>query len=142
MTRTKLDIIIQTQSLVTFGILEADPRFMLADLGELMLICNGCGTEKSSLVPDHMYGLYIGYCCYIHDYDYYLGQTEADRRFADERFKRNLRAMVRLEGGVFKPVRYLRVNTYYQSVRICGEQAFWQNKEINLVTLQTFTVEA
>lgn len=138
MARTKFDILIATQALVINGVLEADPRFLSMDLAELLGICNGCGTEKSSIVPDTMYGLYIGYCCYIHDLDYFLGMTEADRKFADDRFKRNLLALVKASDWKLYIPRKIRVNTYHKTVRICGEQAFWAKKEHNVLTLKTY----
>lgn len=135
--------LVRTVELVKSGVLEADPGFISTDLEALLFICNGCGAAgKRDLIPDTMYGLYIGYACLIHDFDYNLGKTEADRRFADERFKRNLLKLIGMDSKLFWPARRIRVNTYYESVRICGEAPFWTGKLFNTVTLGTWTPEA
>jgi hypothetical protein len=135
--------LIRTVQLVKAGTLQADPRFIETELEALLFICNGCGAAgKVDLIPDTMYGLYVGYVCFIHDFDYKLGLTEADRRFADLRFKENLLKLIAIEGGPLWIPRRVRVNTYYKSVRLCGEQPFWAGKEINKVTLGVWTAEA
>lgn len=40
----------------------------------------------SWLVPDNLWGVYIGDICQIHDQDYSKGGSEADRNGADTRF--------------------------------------------------------
>jgi hypothetical protein len=138
MSETKTELVLHTVALVQASILEADPRFLefaLSHLDELFKICNGCGTESSHLVPEHAWGVRLTYACYIHDFDYFLGQTEADRRYADDRFKKNLKALI-AEGNMFLyPARRIRIETYYRTVRICGEKPFWQAKAINVITL-------
>lgn len=41
----------------------------------------------SLLVPDNLWGVYIGDICKEHDADYAIGGTEADRNQADEIFR-------------------------------------------------------
>lgn len=129
--------ILTTVELVLNGHLEADARFCQTSLSDLALVCNGCGAAnaKFDFVPDNIWGLYIGYACIIHDFDYQMGTTEADRRFADARFKRNLQALIRMHGGPLMPARFARSFTYYYSVRLGGESAFWTGKAANIVTL-------
>ena len=133
----KIRALEQTIKYATARMLEADGRMLDADILQLALICNGCGAANAKIdfVPDSIWGLYIGYACMIHDFDYYMGKTEADRRFADERFKRNLLTIISWGNKAMWPARRIRVNTYYNLVRACGEAPFWSGKEINLVTL-------
>jgi hypothetical protein len=44
----------------------------------------------SFLVPDDLWGVYIGDICRVHDEDYSRGGDESDRLAADERFRDSL----------------------------------------------------
>jgi len=138
MSTPKIKALEHTLNLIRTGVLEADPRMLECDVIYLATICNGCGAAnaKIDLIPDTCWGLYIGYACMVHDFDYHIGKTEADRRFADERFKRNLLALIARSNPALWPARRIRVNTYYKSVRMCGESPFWSGKELNVVTLR------
>lgn len=131
----------RTIELCLNGQLECDPRFLNTELSVLATICNGCGAAnaKVDFVPDTCYGLYVGYACFIHDFDYNVGTTEADRRFADERFRNNLLKLIAPTGpgsAAMWAIRRVRVNTTYQAVRIGGESPFWSGKDYNVVTLR------
>jgi hypothetical protein len=142
---TKTEFLLHTVSLIRQGILTADPRFLEAanaHFDELLTICNGCGTESSHLVPEHAWGIRLTFACYIHDFDYKVGQTEADRKYADERFKKNLKALIAQGNFILYPVRRARIETYYRTVRICGEKPFWQDKSINKLTLSSTAANA
>lgn len=140
MSKTKFEILVDTIELVKNRQLEASPLLLTMDIDKLLAICNGCGAAgaKIDLIPDGMYGLDISPACYAHDLDYALGETEADRRFADERLKRNLLTLIASGNPVMWLARRIRVNTYYKAVRLCGEQAFWAGKAHNIITLGTY----
>lgn len=138
MSDPKIKVLEHTLRLVRAELLQADPRMLSTDLLQLALICNGCGAAnaKIDLIPDHIYGVYVGYACMIHDFDYHIGKTEADRKFADDRLKANLLYLISNGSVILWPARRLRVNTYYKSVRLAGEAPFWSGKEFNVVTLR------
>jgi len=140
MGKTKFEILVDTIELVKNHQLEASPFLLTMDIDKLLGICNGCGAAgaKIDLIPDGMYGLDISSACYIHDLDYFLGETEADRRFADDRLKRNLLTLIAAGNAIMWPARRVRVNTYHKAVRMCGEQPFWAGKAHNIITLGTY----
>ncbi|QXE85952.1 hypothetical protein KP003_16555 [Geomonas nitrogeniifigens] len=98
-------------------------------------VVNGCGPGgwKFDIIPDTVLGLSIKEACNIHDWDYTVGLTDADKHAADQRFKRNCLAMVNNARGFWAVVlryhRRLRVEEYYQAVRLFGDDAFWANKK-------------
>lgn len=134
---SKLSTLLRTIDFIQEGVLDADPRMLECSVEYLATICNGCGAAdaKIDLVPDSVWGLYIGYACMIHDFDYHMGTTEADRRFADERFKKSLLILIAAASKALWPARRIRVNSYYKIVRACGEAPFWNAKAYNIVTL-------
>jgi len=92
----------------------------------------GCGTAKSWIVPDTIYGLNIKPVCCIHDYDYFKGRTQGDRERADYRFLRNLmEAIDQAPGfvnGLLRMPRRRRALKYYEAVNAYGDDAFWAGK--------------
>ena len=127
---TKFTRILRSQELVRLEILTASREFLDCPVAVLSKTCNGCGASDSKFdfVPDTMWGLYVGYSCMIHDYDYAQGSSETDRRFADERFLSNLRSYIEYRGGFLKYPRYARAYLYYKAVRLKGSAAFWGTK--------------
>jgi hypothetical protein len=92
----------------------------------------GCGTKKSWMVPDSMWGLSIKQVCCIHDYDYSKGKTQGDRERADYRFLRNLMETIDRAPGFWNSLmrmpRRRRALKYYEAVNRFGDEAFWANK--------------
>lgn len=97
---------------------------------EIKKVCNGCGTEgwKGKLVPDSVYGLTITAACQPHDWMYYEGETDADKKIADRVFLNNMVRIVKEEGGLLEWLRLRRVKKYYLAVKYFGGDAFWAGK--------------
>lgn len=128
--------IIKTVDLARAGVIFAPASFKSAETKRLIEVCNGCGaaSAKIDFVPDTIYGLYIGYCCHVHDWQYEEGKTEEDREEADRIFKNN---MIRIIDRACKKrwfyrrikwLMYVRANSYYKIVRSFGGAAFWSGK--------------
>lgn len=86
-------------------------------------ICNGIGASSglSRLVPDTIWGIYVGIVGDIHDYSYWLGGgTDKDRETADAVFYRNLLAIIEAHGGLLAPLRRWRARKYYLALRVGG----------------------
>jgi len=83
---------------------------------------NGCGTAgwKGKLVPDSIYGFSIKESCKVHDFEYHVGKNKYDKRKADKRFHRNMKATIKKKSnwrnGCLNPLRYARAWIYYKSV--------------------------
>ena len=125
-----LSSILNTIDLVKAGKLDASQRFKDAELDELLEICNACGAKGSRLpVPQTAWGLDLRPMCHIHDTDYHWGVTHEDKKEADRRMRNNGHRLVRLFSVWFlKPLRRLRVLTYYKMVQTWGGEAFWDGK--------------
>jgi len=89
------------------------------------VICNGCGGKGGKLnPPDFMFTA----SCNHHDFNYWLGHTEEDRRKADKQF---LEAMLNdisvlpfWKRFFFRKIAY----TYYKAVRLFGKSFFYYAK--------------
>ena len=100
-------------------------------------VVNGCGPGgwKYDLVPDTLYGLKVTESCNSHDWDYHMGETDADKAAADLRLLCNLIATIDhaaqkiISGKILKPFRYQRAFEYYCVVKEGGNDAFWEGKE-------------
>jgi len=95
-------------------------------------IASGCGPGDIGdyFVPDKIWGVNVNPCCNIHDYMYYIGETEDDRVVADRVFLNN---MVRIVVGKTRSrwllkLRLRTVRIYYSAVREFGGPAFWDSK--------------
>ena len=99
-----------------------------ADLlpSERSSICNGIGASSglSRLVPDTIWGIYVGIAGDIHDYSYWLGGTDEDRDTADAVFYHNLLVLIITHGGLLAPLRRWRARKYYLALRVGGKAHF------------------
>ena len=111
--------------------------FDRANEDQIKSVVNGCGTGgwKSRLVPDTMYGLFIGEACDIHDWDYEYGETNEEKERADRAFRNNLLRLVdaRTDRGwigqhIILPMRRRRCQIYFEVVYHFGGPAFWDGK--------------
>ena len=97
-------------------------------------ITGGCGPGGLGdyLVPDTVWRLSIFYPCRIHDFQYHEGNTEQDKKIADETFLNNMIRVVKAKSkwSLLKKFRLLRCKRYYQAVHWFGGPAFWNNKEV------------
>ena len=89
-------------------------------------ICNGIGAASglSRLVPDTIWGLYVGIVGDIHDYSYWLGGSPEDRETADAVFYHNLLVLIEAHGGILAPLRRWRARKYYLALRVGGKAHF------------------
>ena len=94
-------------------------------------ICNGAGAADGIKVPSTMYGLDLTEVFNIHDYDYYMGENDKDKRDADNRMLINSMRMINNRGGCLRKLRRYRATTYYSAVADYGKKAFYAGKEKN-----------
>ena len=126
--KTKLEIILRTIELIEAGTLEAPEGFSQCPVDTLVKICNGCGAEDSKfdLVPDSLLGLYIGYSCMIHDYEYEVGATSDEKKLADRRFRDNMVSLIyKYSNWFLRYPRLLMADGYYKVVDARGYPAFF-----------------
>ena len=127
--------IIDTQMLVKTGVLYAPASFLCTPVDELADLCNGCGAADSNfnwIIPCRIYGTYIGDCCNVHDYMYFIGKTIEDKDLADRCFLNNMLRMIeRDKHKWYKPtwLQRIRARTYYNAVRWFAGPAYWINKQ-------------
>ena len=120
----------KTQIMAINGILEASDSFKAATYYELNLVCNGCGAAdaKFDLVPEKIWGTYIGHACHIHDWDYDEGITAADKIRVDKRFYRNICKIVKMQPWFKRQLMKTRAYGYYLGVKYRGKKAYWKGK--------------
>ena len=107
---------------------QAPLSYWLASDEFLASICNHCGPTgwKAKLVPNRIWGLYIGGCCDVHDFMYYAGETEEDRVRADNVLQANMYRRIN-KGTRFRWLRRLRrhrAKIYYIAVSKLGDNYF------------------
>ena len=94
-------------------------------------VCNGPGAKDGIKVPSTMYGLDCLEVFDIHDFDYWMGENEEDKRRADMRMLQNSMIMINNTGGWLRILRRYRAVTYYNGVANYGKKAFYAGKEKN-----------
>jgi hypothetical protein len=90
-------------------------------------ICNGCGGRNSVLTKFLPQGTFKE-CCNIHDYMYFIGRTEEDKKLADRVFYLNLNRVVKHKKGFQKFVKKIIAKTYFTAVKKYGDYYFWKGK--------------
>ena len=94
-------------------------RLRYADLSrdEKEFITNGCGGKGGWLDPPD----WIFHAdCDHHDFQYFLGHTEADRLKADRQFYKAMRKDVERQSWYWRWWYYAVAWTYYRAVRLAG----------------------
>ena len=102
--------------------------------------CNGVGPAHwpewaRHILDSPILGLGISFrpAADIHDFDYSIGVTEAERIAADKRFGRNMVALVKAYTPWYRPdLRYKRLaitKALYLCVRHGGRKAFYADKQ-------------
>jgi hypothetical protein len=92
-------------------------------------ICNGCGAKGSKLnflIPQGVFKE----ACNIHDYMYFIGRNNNDKRKADRVFINNLYRIVEASPKWIRPIRKARAKSYYLAVSKFGDEAFWKGKVV------------
>ena len=93
--------------------------------------CNGCGTDwNAKLIPDTIYLVSIREACCIHDYMYSVGKTADYKKKADNIFLQNMYKIIENNNKWYYPtfLAKRRARTYYLSVKLFGDGAYWVNK--------------
>lgn len=91
-------------------------------------VCNGAGAKDGIKVPNTMWGLNLKEVFDIHDYDYYMGEDEKDKRLADRRMLVNAIIMIVNKRGWLMMARGYRAMSYFMAVAIKGKKAFYAGK--------------
>ena len=94
-------------------------------------VCNGAGAKDGIKVPNTMWGLNMKEVFDIHDFDYWMGENEEDKREADRRMLNNAIIMICNQRGWMMYARGLRAISYFMAVAILGNKAFYAGKETN-----------
>ena len=129
--KTLTESLIETIQLVREGKIDADPRFLQTDFGELLEICNGCGAAGSRLpIPQTNYGMDMRPACQPHDFGYNIGKTIEDKRREDRRMLNNSIRLIhqRSANKLMRTLRIKRAVKYYLAVDMMGGPAFWDGK--------------
>jgi hypothetical protein len=85
-------------------------------------ICNGCGGKGGWIQPPNFF---FKADCNHHDFNYWLGCTEADRKTADKQFHAAMREDVKSQPWYKRPLFYVIAWTYYRAVRFSGKKFFY-----------------
>jgi hypothetical protein len=120
--------------------LYADPdcwAFQLQFPDEFASYGCGPGGVGDYLVPDTIHGLRVQNACRIHDWGYRHADaaSEDDRKRHDVIFRFNLIRIVDFytTSKLMKRLRYRRVKTYYDMVRIFGGPAYWEERNTDVL---------
>lgn len=111
--------------------LDSSPEYKTLPPSKKKLIVNGAGAAGewiSCFIPNTMYGLDVEECFNIHDYDYHVGRSWAEKYLADSRMLRNLLKVINWKGGLLAFLRRRRALKYYEAVHLGGDEAFWKGK--------------
>ena len=90
-------------------------------------ICNGCGGKGGIIpVPEFLFHA----SCNHHDFLYWVGNTEIDRKKADDAFYRFMQLDIANEDSRFKRMYYRAwAYVYYKAVRLFGKRYFNYGKK-------------
>lgn len=98
-------------------------------------ICNGAGAKddwKSIFIPNTLWGLDCSPVFDIHDFDYHVGYTYAEKCVADVNMLVNLIRHINNDNGFLRVARRYRAITYYDFVAEMGEDAFFKEEKGNI----------
>lgn len=87
-------------------------------------ICNGCGGKGGLINPPEFL---FKASCEQHDFYYWRGGTEDDRKKADDTFYKFMLEDVLDSVWWKRPFYKSMAFLYYKSVRICGKKFFYYN---------------
>jgi len=84
-------------------------------------ICNGCGTKGGLIkVPNFIFKA----SCNQHDFYYWRGGSERDRKIADKAFYKAMREDIKSVKWNLKPYYHIWAFGYYRAVRFFGKKYF------------------
>jgi len=85
------------------------------------LICNGCGVKGWIVkLPNFLFKA----SCNQHDFYYWRGCTELDRKLADTEFYGWMKADIEDTAWYLKPLYHIWAYAYYLAVRLFGSKYF------------------
>ena len=85
-------------------------------------ICNGCGGKGGVINPPEF--LFHASCNH-HDFRYWRGCTESDRKDADISFYKWMRVDIAESKWYLKPYYHVWAYAYYKAVRLLGKKYFY-----------------
>lgn len=107
----------------------ADPGYWELTTEEKAKICNGAGPRGFGyLVPDTIWGLSVTAAADIHDWMYYVGTVENDKKRADKIFLNNMVRIIEDKTWFnwLRKLRCHRAEIYYKAVVKFGGPAFYR----------------
>ncbi|MCU7836521.1 MAG: hypothetical protein KZQ83_14890 [gamma proteobacterium symbiont of Taylorina sp.] len=92
---------------------------------------NGCGS--SFKVPTTMWGLNIESACILHDIRWTIAKCWADLVEANQKFKRDLKRIIKLASNWFMTrLRYTRAFLYSSIVKVFGTRSYAKKRDFDL----------
>jgi hypothetical protein len=85
-------------------------------------ICNGCGGKGGKINPPEFK---FNASCNHHDFNYWRGHTESDRRKADKEFYKAMKGDARKLPWYRRSIHFSLAYIYYKAVRISGKKFFY-----------------
>ena len=89
-------------------------------------ICNGCGGKGGLINPPEF--LFHASCNH-HDFLYWRGCIEEDRKLADDKFYELMKLDIESAKWYLKPHYHIWAWTYYKSVRLIGKKFFYYGEK-------------
>ena len=94
-----------------------------SDLNQVQknFVCNGCGGKGGIIDPPEFI---FNASCNQHDFYYWRGCSEEDRKIADDSFYKFMRETISKEKWYLRPHYHLWAYAYYREVRLSGKKFF------------------
>lgn len=112
--------------------LYAPKEYWASSKEEIDAVTGGCGPGGFGdfLVPDTVWFLNIKIACRIHDFMYYIGETQEDKDIADAVFRTNMLRIIqaKTKNKILRRLRVSRALKYYWAVHTQGDVSYWANK--------------
>jgi hypothetical protein len=103
-------------------------KYLIGEYDHPDLSINGCGPAGilNCLVPDEYHNINITEACNIHDFMYFMGETEQDKDLADRTFLYNILTIFDRDNPSMKESknRHKRAILYYKSVSELGHHFY------------------
>lgn len=112
-------------------LLKAPQSFWLASEEERSMFTGGCGPGGAGdyLVPDTIWFLNIKLACQIHDWTYFVWNTDAGFALSNHLFQWNINEIIKQTGGniFLQKLRGRRGRKYVWAVTKFGESSFFDS---------------
>ena len=108
-------------------------KYVDLTLAQKAFVCNGCGGKGGLVNPPEF--LFHASCNH-HDFLYWRGGTEADRKAADDAFYEMMKVDIAECSWHLRAHYHIWAYTYYKSVRLIGKKFFYYgDRPKNIVDL-------